>query len=232
MVEEKIQAPTVELPSGPEVRELLDKRIAQQPKAQTEKQMILKVDNLKMYFPVTRDLLKRKVADVKAVDDVSFGIVRGETLGIVGESGSGKSTIGNCVMGNCKITGGHIMFDGIELERQSTRELRKIHKNLTMITQDPYASLDPRKTISEIILEGPRIHKLFSSKGEARDIVGQMLELVGLNPKFANRYPHEFSGGQRQRISIARALAMNPSFIVCDEIVSALTCPFRPRSWG
>ena len=232
MVEEKIQASTVELPSGPEVRELLDKRIAQQPKAQTEKQMILKVDNLKMYFPVTRGLLKRKVADVKAVDDVSFGIVRGETLGIVGESGSGKSTIGNCVMGNCKITGGHIMFDGIELERQSTRELRKIHKNLTMITQDPYASLDPRKTISEIILEGPRIHKLFSSKGEARDIVGQMLELVGLNPKFANRYPHEFSGGQRQRISIARALAMNPSFIVCDEIVSALDVSIQAQIVG
>lgn len=222
MVEEKIHAPTVELPSGPEVRELLDKRIAQQPKAQTEKQMILKVDNLKMYFPVTRGLLKRKVADVKAVDDVSFGIVRGETLGIVGESGSGKSTIGNCVMGNCKITGGHIMFDGIELERQSTRELRKIHKNLTMITQDPYASLDPRKTISEIILEGPRIHKLFSSKGEARDIVGQMLELVGLNPKFANRYPHEFSGGQQQRVGIARAFAANPPIVLMDEPFSAL----------
>ena len=223
MIDKKTDAYSLEIGVSEEVKELLDERIEQQPKVEkSARREILRVDNLKMYFPVTKGLFKRTVGYVKAVDDVSFRINQGETLGIVGESGSGKSTIGNCVMRNYKITGGHMMFDGLELESQTDRQMRAVHKKLTMVTQDPYASLDPRKTVSDIILEGPTIHKMYSSRGEAQDIVGQMLELVGLNPKFAERYPHEFSGGQRQRISIARALALEPSFIVCDEIVSAL----------
>jgi oligopeptide transport system ATP-binding protein len=222
-VKERTNARGVDIGVSDEVKQLLDDRISQQPKVgKSEKREILRVENLKMYFPVTKGLLKRTVGHVKAVDDVSFHIAQGETLGIVGESGSGKSTVGNCVMRNYNITGGHMLYDGIELQNQTPAQMRKVHKSLTMITQDPYASLDPRKTISDVILEGPKIHHLYKTAGEGRDIVGQMLELVGLNPKFANRYPHEFSGGQRQRISIARALALNPSFIVCDEIVSAL----------
>lgn len=223
MIEERTNAKNVDIGSSPEITQMMDSRIDQQPKVEkSEKREILRVDNLKMYFPVTKGFFKRTVGYVKAVDDVSFRINQGETLGIVGESGSGKSTIGNCVMRNYKITGGHMMFDGIELESQTKKQMREVHKKLTMITQDPYASLDPRMTVAQSILEGAKIHKLYSTDEEGRDLVGQMLELVGLNPKFADRYPHEFSGGQRQRISIARALAMSPSFIVCDEIVSAL----------
>ena len=233
MIEKKTDALGVDIGVSSEVTQLLDERIAQQPKVdKSERQEILRVDNLKMYFPVTKGILKRTIGYVKAVDDVSFRINQGETLGIVGESGSGKSTIGNCVMRNYKITGGHMMYDGIELESQSDRQMRKVHKSLTMITQDPYASLDPRKTVADVILEGPRIHKLFHTAAEGRDIVGQMLELVGLNPKFADRYPHEFSGGQRQRISIASALALNRSFIVCDEIVSALDVSIQAQIVG
>ncbi len=233
MIQEKTNAKSLDIGVSEQVVEMLDERIAAQPKvAKSEKSDILRVDNLKMYFPVTKGLLKRTVGYVKAVDDVSFRIKQGETLGIVGESGSGKSTIGNCVMRNYKITGGHMMYDGIELESQTDKQMRKIHKSLTMITQDPYASLDPRKTVAQCILEGPQIHKLYKTEAEGRDIVGQMLELVGLNPKFANRYPHQFSGGQRQRISIARALALNPSFIVCDEIVSALDVSIQAQIVG
>jgi oligopeptide transport system ATP-binding protein len=222
-IKKRTDAHSVEVGVSHEVTKMMDERIAQQPKVEkSERREILRVDNLKMYFPVTKGLMKRTVGYVKAVDDVSFRINQGETLGIVGESGSGKSTVGNCVMRNYNITGGHMMYNGIELENQTAKQMRSVHKSLTMITQDPYASLDPRKTVSEVILEGPKIHHMYKTEMEGRDIVGQMLELVGLNPKFANRYPHEFSGGQRQRISIARALAMNPSFIVCDEIVSAL----------
>ena len=233
MITKKVEAQTVELPIREEVRELLDERIAgQRPVDDSMKKMILTVDDLKMYFPVTKGILKRPVGSVKAVDGVSFGIVRGETLGIVGESGSGKSTVGNCVMRNYKITGGHMMFNGLELESRTPKQLRDIHRELQMITQDPYASLNPRKSVSDIILEGPCIHHMINSKGEGRDIVGQMLEIVGLNPKFADRYPHEFSGGQRQRISIARALALNPSFIICDEIVSALDVSIQAQIVG
>ena len=233
MIEQKIDAKNVDIGVSSDVTELLDRRIEQQaPVEKSQKREILRVDNLKMYFPVTKGLMKRTVGYVKAVDDVSFRINQGETLGIVGESGSGKSTVGNCVMRNYAITGGHMMYDGVELESQTPRQMRAIHKSLTMITQDPYASLDPRKTVAECILEGPRIHKMFKTDQERRDIVGQMLELVGLNPKFADRYPHEFSGGQRQRISIARALALNPSFIVCDEIVSALDVSIQAQIVG
>lgn len=233
MTDKKLDARNVDIGSSDEIKEVIEERIARQDKVQkSEKREILRVDNLKMYFPVTKGLFKRTVGYVKAVDDVSFRINQGETLGIVGESGSGKSTIGNCVMRNYSITGGHMMYDGIELENQNAMQMREIHKSLTMVTQDPYASLDPRKTVADCILEGPRIHKMFKTAAEGREIVGQMLELVGLNPKFAERYPHEFSGGQRQRISIARALALHPSFIVCDEIVSALDVSIQAQIVG
>ena len=219
----RIDEATVELSISPENQSLIESRIRMQdPVPESPEDAILQVEHLKMYFPVTKGLLKRKIADVKAVDDISFTVRRGETLGIVGESGSGKTTIGNCVMGNCAITDGRILFDGVDLGQQSERQLRTIHKQLQMITQDPFKSLNPRMKISDAILEGPRVQKTVGSKQEQRDLVGQMLEMVGLNPKFADRYPHEFSGGQRQRISIARALALHPSFIICDEIVSAL----------
>ena len=190
------------------------------------------MEHLKMYFPVTKGLLKRQVGAVKAVDDVSFSIRQGETLGIVGESGSGKSTVGNCVMRNLTPTGGRILFDGREVTHIKGGALREFHKHLTMVTQDPFASLDPRMKVSDSILEGVRINKLVTDPQEQFDLVARMLTLVGLNPKFADRYPHEFSGGQRQRISIARALALNPAFIVCDEIVSALDVSIQAQIVG
>ena len=182
---------------------------------------IMVVRDLKMYFPVTAGLLKREVAQVKAVDGVSFSIRRGETLGIVGESGSGKSTVGNCLLQRYQITAGDIIFEGHNLRDVTKPALRAMRKQLQMITQDPFASLDPRMDIQGAISEGMRIHHMGSAK-EQEETVVRMMELVGLNPQFRHRYPHEFSGGQRQRISIARALALQPSFIVCDEVVSAL----------
>ncbi len=187
-----------------------------------EKEEILKVENLKMYFPVTKGLLKRKVGDVKAVDDVSFTVNKGETLGIVGESGSGKSTIGNCVMRNLNITSGTITYKGRDISYMKNEELRAVHSKLQMITQNPFESLDPRMTVLDIIMEGPRIRNSARSIYEQTAYTKELLEKVGLNPEYIDRYPHEFSGGQRQRISIARSLAMQPEFIVCDEIVSAL----------
>ncbi|MCR5785274.1 MAG: ABC transporter ATP-binding protein [Eubacterium sp.] len=193
---------------------------------------ILEVTNLKMYFPVTKGLLKRQVGSVKAVDGVSFSIKHGETLGIVGESGSGKSTVGNCIMRNLNVTDGAIVYKGQNISHIKGNALDELHKDLTMITQDPFASLDPRMKIRDSILEGVRINKLITDKKEQYDLVRRMLILVGLNPDFADRYPHEFSGGQRQRISIARALAINPSFIVCDEIVSALDVSIQAQIVG
>ena len=188
---------------------------------QTDKP-ILEVVGLKMHFPVTKGLLKRKIGSVKAVDGVSFTIHKGETFGIVGESGSGKSTVGNCVMRNLSVSGGKILFDGQDISQIKGHELHELRKRMTIITQDPYASLDPRMTIRDAVLEGVRIHNLVKGRKAQYDLVDRMMTMVGLNPDFADRYPHEFSGGQRQRISIARALAINPAFIVCDEIVSAL----------
>ena len=223
MIEKKLHGDQVELEISKENTQIIEDRMATRPVvSEAVSQDILQVQDVKMWFPVTKGLLKRHVADVRAVDGVSFTVKKGQTLGIVGESGSGKSTIGNCVMGNIKATAGSIRFDGIELTQQSQKQMRSIHRRLQMITQNPFASLDPRMKVSDSILEGVRIQKLVKTKDEERDIVGQTLELVGLNPKFADRYPHEFSGGQRQRISIARALALSPEFIVCDEIVSAL----------
>ena len=182
---------------------------------------IMVVQDLKMHFPVTAGLLKRQVGAVRAVDGVSFAIRRGQTLGIVGESGSGKSTVGNCLLQRYRITSGSIFFEGHDLQDVDRRALRAMRKQMQMITQDPFASLDPRMDIQHAICEGMRIHHMGTAK-EREETAVRMMEMVGLNPQFRHRYPHEFSGGQRQRISIARALALQPSFIVCDEVVSAL----------
>ena len=213
---------SMERPISEQIDRQADQDIARQEPVSDDGKKLLRVSHLKMYFPVTKGLLKRKVADVKAVDDVSFSVDVGETLGIVGESGSGKSTVGNCVLRDLKITSGQILYDGRDLSRVSAKEMRALRKELTVITQDPFASLDPRMTVRDVILEGPRAHGIGGNRQEQDDLVRRMLKLVGLNGTAANRYPHEFSGGQRQRISIARALALRPKFIICDEIVSAL----------
>ena len=193
---------------------------------------IMTVRDLKMHFPVTKGLLKHPVGAVKAVDGVSFDIKRGQTLGLVGESGSGKSTIGNCLIHRIQPTSGDIVFEGTNLKNIDKKTMRLMRRTVQMITQDPFASLDPRMKVSDSILEGVRINKLVTDPQEQFDLVARMLTLVGLNPKFADRYPHEFSGGQRQRISIARALALNPAFIVCDEIVSALDVSIQAQIVG
>ena len=184
---------------------------------------ILEIRNLKMYFPVTQGIIyQRKIADIKAVDDVSLTIKKGETLGLVGESGCGKTTVGRCILQLYKITAGDIVFEGQTLNNLDGTAMRAMRRNIQVIFQDPYGSLNPRMTCGNIIGEPLTIHKLTSGRGEYRDRVSELLEVVGLNPYMADRYPHEFSGGQRQRIGIARALAVDPSFIVCDEPVSAL----------
>ena len=186
------------------------------------KGLLLEVSKLRMYFPITLGIiLQRKVGDVRAVDDVSFSIRKGETLGLVGESGCGKSTTGRAILQLYRPTGGSVRLGGQELTELWGEELRKMRRRMQMIFQDPYASLNPRMTVGDIIGEPLDIHKL--AKGKARqERVQELLRLVGLNPYFANRYPHEFSGGQRQRIGVARALAVEPEFIRCDEPVSAL----------
>ena len=224
---------TPEMPIGGKLVGFIDEDIRKQPPVEhTDSPEILRVTDLKMHFPVTKGLFKRQVGSVKAVDGVTFSIRQGQTLGIVGESGSGKSTVGNCVMRNLVPTAGAIQFDGRDVTNIKGRELGEFHKRLTMVTQDPFASLDPRMKIEDSILEGVRINKLVTDPQEQADLVTRLLVLVGLNPKFAERYPHEFSGGQRQRISIARALAMNPAFIVCDEIVSALDVSIQAQIVG
>ena len=181
----------------------------------------LVVRDLKVHFPVTRGILKRTVGHVKAVDGVSFTIRRGETLGIVGESGSGKSTVGNGILRATPYAEGQIIFDGLDYKDISKAEMRRLRKRVQVVMQDPYSSLDPRMSVRECISEGVRIHKTMT-KAEADEKAEELLQLVGIRRDFASRYPHEFSGGQRQRICIARALAMEPDFIVCDEVVSAL----------
>ena len=184
---------------------------------------LLEVKNLKMYFPVTSGLIfQRKVADIKAVDDITFEIRKGETLGLVGESGCGKTTTGRCILQLYRPTAGQVIFEGQNLNEMGGNELRAMRRQMQIIFQDPYGSLNPRMTCGDIVGEPLIVHKLTSNKGEYRDRVSELLQVVGLNPFMADRYPHEFSGGQRQRIGIARALAVNPSFIVCDEPVSAL----------
>ena len=186
-------------------------------------EILLEVKNLKKYFPVTSGVIfQHRVADVKAVDDVSFFIRKGETLGLVGESGCGKTTTGRCILQLFEPTAGQIIFEGQDLNKLSGKQMREMRKKIQVIFQDPYGSLNPRMTCGDIVGEPLVVHKLTSSKAELRDKVADLLQTVGLNPYMADRYPHEFSGGQRQRIGIARALAVNPSFIVCDEPVSAL----------
>jgi oligopeptide transport system ATP-binding protein len=182
---------------------------------------LVEVKNLRMFFPVTAGVMRRKIADVKAVDDVSFSIRRGETLGLVGESGCGKTTLGRSVLQLYKITSGEVIFEHEDLTRLHGEKLRKMRRHMQLIFQDPYASLDPRMTAGEIIGEPLKEHNI--AKGKAYDeSVAEILNMVELEPRMAVRYPHEFSGGQRQRIGIARALAVRPKFVVCDEPVSAL----------
>ena len=183
---------------------------------------LIEVDGLKMYFPVTAGLLiRRKVADVKAVDGLNFHVSRGETLGLVGESGCGKTTTGRAVLQLYRPTEGTVQFDGTELTELEGRSLRRFRRRMQMIFQDPYSSLNPRMSVAAIVSEPMMIHGLYKGQ-ERKDRVEYLLNAVGLNPYFARRYPHEFSGGQRQRIGVARALAVEPDFIVCDEPVSAL----------
>lgn len=184
---------------------------------------IFSVRNLKKHFPITAGLIfQRQVGAVKAVDGVSFDVVKGETLGLVGESGCGKSTTGRTVLQLYKPTEGSVVFEGQELTTLGASDLRKARRRMQMIFQDPFASLNPRMSVGNIVSEPLRIHKVIQNKNELQEYVEHLLERVGLNPYYVNRYPHEFSGGQRQRIGIARALALRPSFIVADEPISAL----------
>ena len=184
---------------------------------------LLNVEHLKKYFPVTkRDGLRVRTEWYKAVDDISFRIGKGETFGLVGESGCGKTTVGKSILRLIEPTGGNVRLEGNELIGMNRNELRSQRKNMQMIFQDPYSSLDPQKRIVDTIGEPMKVHKLVSGKGELYDEVEKLLLMVGLNPQEARKYPHEFSGGQRQRIAIARALAVKPKLIVCEEPVSAL----------
>ena len=185
--------------------------------------VLIEVKDLRMYFPVSSGLLfNRTTAYVKAVDGVSFSVRRGETLGLVGESGCGKTTTGRCILQLYKPTGGQIIFDGQDLSTLSTRQMRAMRRQMQVIFQDPYSSLNPRMTAGNIIGEPLIVHGLVANKTEYREKVAELLQNVGLNPYMADRFPHEFSGGQRQRIGVARALSVSPSFIVADEPVSAL----------
>jgi len=184
---------------------------------QSESDVLLSVRHLKKYFESTQNVFRH--ITVKAVDDISFDIRRGETLGIVGESGCGKTTLGRCILRIIEPTGGDIIFDG---KRINDVDMTPLRRKMQIVFQDPYASLDPRKSVAGIIGEALDIHHLYKTKEERREKILHLMDLVGLSEKFYNRYPHEFSGGQRQRIGIARALAVSPEFIVCDEPVSAL----------
>jgi oligopeptide/dipeptide ABC transporter ATP-binding protein len=182
---------------------------------------LLEVRHVKKYFPIRKGLLQREVAHVHAVDDVSFAVREGETLGLVGESGCGKSTLGRTVVRLLEPTAGEIIFQGTPIQSLGTRRMRPLRREVQMVFQDPYASLNPRKRVGTIVSDPMRIHDL-GNRTEQKRRVGEILETVGLSPEHYNRFPHEFSGGQRQRIGIARALALRPKLVVADEPVSAL----------
>ncbi len=184
---------------------------------------LIEVEDLKVYFPVSvGNIFKKKIGDIKAVDGISFLIKQGETLGLVGESGSGKTTTGNAILQLERPTGGKIFFEGEDITGIAPKEIRKLRRRMQMIFQDPFSSLDPRMKVTDIIGEPIVVHQMAGSRAEYRDQTAELLRVVGLDPSMGDRYPHEFSGGQRQRIGVARALAVRPSFIVCDEPVSAL----------
>ena len=185
--------------------------------------ILVEVQNLKVYFPVSvGSVVKKKIGDIKAVDGISFDIKQGETLGLVGESGSGKTTTGNALLQLDRPTGGKIFFEGQDITGIGKKEIRNLRRRMQMIFQDPFSSLDPRMKIADIIGEPIIVHNMAGSRAEYREQTAELMRVVGLDPSMGDRYPHEFSGGQRQRIGVARALAVKPSFIVCDEPVSAL----------
>jgi oligopeptide/dipeptide ABC transporter ATP-binding protein len=191
-------------------------------RAWTAADPLLEVRGLRTWFPITAGVLQRTVAHVRAVDGVDLAIHQGETLGLVGESGCGKSTLGRSILRLVEPTAGQVLFKGEDLTRLNGTEMRRMRREMAMIFQDPFASLDPRQTVGEIVGEPLDIHGLVENRRQRQERVQELLHVVGLSPSFANRYPHEFSGGQRQRIGIARALAVDPAFVVCDEPVSAL----------
>jgi len=189
--------------------------------SQVSSENVVEIENLKMYFPITRGLLRRKVGDIKAVDDISFTIKKNETLGLVGESGCGKTTTGRCILRLYKPTSGRILFNGTDLSEMRENQLRSARSEMGAIFQDPYGSLNPRQ-VARTIVGMPLVIHGMQKKGEYGDRVEELFRIVGLDPSMMTRVPHEFSGGQRQRLGIARALACQPSLIICDEPVSAL----------
>jgi oligopeptide transport system ATP-binding protein len=200
---------------------MLETRSAHSQKSGPPSDVLLRVDALTMHFPIYKGILRRQVGSIRALDGVSFDIARGETLGLVGESGCGKSTTGRTILRLYDPTAGRVTFDGTEITAMRGEALRRMRPRMQMIFQDPQACLNPRMTVGSIVAEPLDEHGAVKGR-EKRDRVRELLGAVGLNPKFADRYPHEFSGGQRQRIGIARALALNPDFIVCDEPIAAL----------
>jgi oligopeptide/dipeptide ABC transporter ATP-binding protein len=187
----------------------------------SKNEKIVQVQNLKMYFPITRGLLRRKVADIKAVDDISFEINKNETLGLVGESGCGKTTTGRCVLRLYQPTSGSIIFSGIDISNVPESKIKNHRRDMGVIWQDPYGSLNPRQSAGTIVSDPLKVHHM-ATGSELKDRATELFKLVGLDPSMKDRVPHEFSGGQRQRIGIARALACSPSLIICDEPISAL----------
>ena len=188
----------------------------------SDQEYLVRVEDLVMYFPIKRGVFQQTVGYVHAVDGVSFTIKEGETLGLVGESGCGKTSTGRTLLQLYRARSGKVIFDGVDLTKTKGEDLRKMRRRMQMIFQDPYASLDPRMTVEDIVGEPLLVHNMVSNRHEVTERVRQLMGLVGLNQAYIDRYPHEFSGGQRQRIGLARSLALNPDLIVCDEPISAL----------